>query len=111
MEKYRFSCLYLVLLLAGCQQRPHRPVSFYYWKTQFALNRYEKNVLREHAVDTLYVRYFDIDLKPVAAQPAPVSPIQLDSSITHYQVIPVIFIKNRTFDRLPMAEIPSLASN
>ena len=111
MKKYGCSFLYVVLLLAACQQRPHRPVSFYYWKTQFALNGYEKNVLREHAVDTLYVRYFDIDLKPEAVQPAPVSPIQLDSSITHYRVIPVIFIKNRTFDRLQAAEIPSLATN
>ena len=112
MKTYRWPFLFFVLLLAAClQQHPQRPVSFYYWKTQFALNGYERNLLREHAVDTLYVRYFDIDCKPEAAQPAPVSPIQLDSSITHYGVIPVIFIKNRTFDRLQTADIPSLAKN
>ncbi len=111
MKKYSWPLLYAVLLLACRQQHQQRPVSFYYWKTRFALNGFEKNVLREHAVDTLYVRYFDIDCKPEATQPAPVSPIQLDSSITHYQVIPVIFIKKRTFDRLQAADIPSLATN
>ncbi|OQP46911.1 hypothetical protein A4H97_05160 [Niastella yeongjuensis] len=112
MKKYWGPLLFFVLLLAACQQPVHkRPVSFYFWKTQFALNRFEQNVLREHAVDTLYVRYFDIDYKPEATQPTPVSPIRLDSSITHYKVVPVIFIKNRTFDRLQAADIPTLAAN
>jgi hypothetical protein len=111
MKKHWWPCWFLVLLLAACQQQHKRPISFYYWRTQFALNGYEQNVLRKEAVDTLYVRYFDIDLKPEATQPAPVSPIQLDSSINQYRVIPVIFIKNRTFDRLPIADVPSLAAN
>lgn len=110
MKKHRWLYLLLLVLLACKQQHP-KPVSFYYWKTQFSLNGYEKNVLKENAVDTLYVRYFDIDLKPKATQPAPVSPIQPDSSIKQYQVVPVIFIKNRTFERLPAAEVPALASN
>ncbi|MBO9199324.1 MULTISPECIES: hypothetical protein [Niastella] len=111
MKKYR-SLLVFVLLLAACQQqKPDRPISFYYWKTQFGLNGYEQDVLREHAVDTLYVRYFDIDFKPEATQPEPVSPIQLDSSIKRYNVVPVIFIKNRTFERLQPADINTLVVN
>lgn len=111
MKKHWWSILFFVVLLAACQQQHKRPISFYYWRTQFALNGYEQNVLREQAVDTLYVRYFDIDFKPEATQPGPVSPIQLDSSINQYRVIPVIFIKNRTFDRLSNTDVPSLAAN
>ena len=111
MKKHRWFCLFIVLLMAACRQQHQRPISFYYWRTRFALNGYEQQVLREQGVDTLYVRYFDIDFKPEAAQPAPVTPIQLDSSISHYRVIPVIFIKNRTFDRLPVKEVPLLAAN
>jgi hypothetical protein len=111
MKKHRWFNLLLIISLAACRQPHLKPVSFYFWKTQFSLNGYEKNVLRENAVDTLYVRYFDIDFKPEAAQPAPVSPIQLDSSIKQYQVVPVVFIKNRTFERLPAAGVPALANN
>lgn len=112
MKEHRWSCLlFVMMLLAACQPHHKRSVSFYYWRTRFALNEYERNVLREQAVDTLYVRYFDIDFKPEATQPAPVSPIQPDSSINHYQVIPVVFIKNRTFDRLSITNVPALATN
>jgi hypothetical protein len=97
-------------LTAACRHQ-NKPLSFYYWKTQFTLNSYEKNVLNEHTVKSLYVRYFDVDLKPDAQHPVPVSPIQLDSSIRPYNVIPVIFIRNRTFERLPTAEVPELARN
>lgn len=99
-----------MVLTAACRHQ-NKPLSFYYWKTQFKLNSYEKSVLNEQAVKSLYVRYFDVDLKPEAQHPVPVSPIQLDSSIRSYNVVPVIFIRNRTFERLPTAEVPELARN
>lgn len=108
MKKYRWSCLFLLCLLAACQQRPKRPISFYYWKTQFSLNDYERKVLQENKAQTLYVRYFDVDFKPEDDQPIPVSPIKLDTTIHNFNVIPVVFIKNRTFERLKTADIPGL---
>lgn len=110
MKKYWWPLFLLMVLTAACRHQT-KPLSFYYWKTQFTLNSYEKSVLTEHAVKSLYVRYFDVDLKPEAQHPVPVSPIQLDSSIRSYNVIPVIFIRNRTFERLPTAEVPELAKN
>jgi len=110
MKKHQWLFLLSFVLLAACQQHK-KPISFYYWKTQFALNGYEKSVLQENAADTLYVRYFDIDFKPEADQPAPVSPIQLDTSIRQFNVIPVIFIKNRTFERLKAVDVPALVQN
>ncbi|AEW02117.1 hypothetical protein A4D02_08870 [Niastella koreensis] len=109
MKKYRWSGLFLCWLLAACLQRPQRPVAFYYWKTQFSLNGYEREILQENKAQTLYVRYFDVDFKPEEDQPVPVSPVQLDTTIHHFRVIPVIFIKNRTFERLQAADIPDLA--
>lgn len=111
MKKHLWLFCFFVMMLAGCQQHNKRPISFYYWRTQFTLNGYEQNVLREQAVDTLYIRYFDLDFKPEATQPAPVSPIQLDSSLRRYQIIPVIFIKNRTFERLPATDVSALVAN
>jgi hypothetical protein len=110
MKIPRWSLLFLLVLVAACQH-PNKPLSFYYWKTQFSLNGYEKSVLKDHDVTSLYVRYFDVDFKPEDDHPSQVAPIQLDSSIRSYRVIPVIFIKNRTFERLPISEILTLASN
>lgn len=110
MIKFRWSWLILIALIAACRHQS-KPVSFYYWKTQFSLNGFEKNVLKEHAVKSLYVRYFDIDFKPEDAQPTPVSPIQPDSSIQPFRIVPVIFIKNRTFERLQSPDIAPLAKN
>src|SRR5262245_23721791 len=98
MKKY-WPLLFLLVLTAACRHQ-NKPLSFYYWKTQFSLNGYEKNVLQEHNVKSLYVRYFDVDIDPAAnGQTIPVSPIKLDSSIRQYRVIPVVFIRNRTFER------------
>jgi hypothetical protein len=110
MKKYRWSLLILIALIASCRHQS-KPVSFYYWKTKFSLNGFEKSILKEQAVKKLYVRYFDVDLKPGETQPVPVSPIQLDTSIHAYQVVPVIFIKNRTFEQLAAAAVPALAKN
>jgi len=110
MKTPRWSILFLLVLVAACRHHK-KPLSFYYWKTQFTLNGYEKSVLNDHGVKALYVRYFDVDCKPAQDQPLPISPIHLDSSIRSYRVIPVIFIKNRTFERLPTAALPVLAKN
>jgi hypothetical protein len=110
MKKYLSSLLLLPVLFAACRNHP-KPLSFYYWKTKFTLNNYEKGILKDHNVTSLYVRYFDVDCKPEDNQPLPVSPIQLDTTIRHYRIIPVIFIKNRTFERLQPAGIPALAQH
>jgi hypothetical protein len=110
MKKYSWSLVLLLALFAACRQN-NKPLSFYYWKTHFSLNEFERNTLKHHDVRSLYVRYFDVDVKPEHEQPFPVSPIQLDSSVRSYRVIPVIFIKNRTFERLPAANMTTLAKN
>lgn len=110
MKKFQWPLLISIALIAACRHQS-KPVSFYYWKTQFSLNGFEKNVLQDHAVKSLYVRYFDVDFKPEDAQPTPVSPIQTDTAIQQFRIIPVIFIKNRTFERLQTADVALLAKN
>jgi len=112
MKKYWWPLLFLLVLTAACRHQ-NKPLSFYYWKTQFTLNSYEKNVLNEHAVKSLYVRYFDVDFDFNAGEKEtiPVSPIKLDSSIRQYQVIPVVFIRNRAFEHLTIDNIPMLVKN
>lgn len=110
MKKFWWPLLFLLVLTAGCRHQ-NKPLSFYYWKTQFTLNDYERSVLKEHDVKSLYVRYFDVDINPGDGQPIPVSPIKPDSSIKSYRVIPVIFLRNRTFEHLAPDSITNLAIN
>jgi hypothetical protein len=106
----RLILLFALLPLASCRHQ-QKPLSFYYWKTQFSLGTVEKKVLQDHTVQQLYVRYFDIDFAPEAMRPEPVSPIQLNNDIKPYTIVPVIYIKNRTFEKLDTAGVRQLAQH
>lgn len=88
--------LFLVLTFISCS-KDTQPVtlSFYYWKTNFELNTYEQNVLKEEKVSKLYIRYFDVGIKN--KQPIPIAPIVFNNRIPVEHVIPVIYIKNEVF--------------
>lgn len=82
----------VLLLLTACEHT-RKPLSFYYWKTTFSLNAFEKKILQEQQVKKLYIRYFDVD------DTGPIAPIQLHDAINQFEVVPVIYIKNKTFEK------------
>lgn len=84
----------LFLLFISCGRHSDRSISFYYWKTSFHLNDYEKQTLSRNGVNTLYVRYCDVDIN------GPVAPVSFDSTADGYNIVPVVFIKNRVFEKL-----------
>lgn len=113
MQKATVTC-YLILLLffiASCRTKSSPDVSFYYWKTRFGLNHYENSVMKENNVHSLYIRYFDVDLDPESGQPKPVSTITFASSPIPKTVIPVVFIKNRVFERGDSVTVYALVKN
>ena len=75
-------------------------MSFYYWRTDYAPDSTETKALRENAVHTLYVRYFDIDWPEKDTAPSYISPIHFDTLPTGYILIPVVFIHNRVFEKM-----------
>jgi hypothetical protein len=86
--------------------------SFYYWKTKFHLSPAEKNTLQELHVRSLYVRFFDVDIDPDTQEPIPVGVIDgFDSIYENVNIIPVVFITNRTFLNPGKADISKLANN
>ena len=103
--------LVLLFAFASCRSKESPAVSFYYWKTKFALNQYENIMLTRNKVPVLYVRYFDIDLDPVNGQPKPVSVIAFDSSFIQKTIIPVVYIKNRVFEKADSSGISTLSKN
>lgn len=86
-------------------------MAFYYWKTHFAIDSLEKASLQYNQVKRLYTRYFDIDFLPADTAPHSVSPISWDTAALPAQIIPVVYIKNRVFEKLDSAGIRRLSEN
>ncbi|MGG5507827.1 hypothetical protein ACPDG9_13445 [Myroides sp. C6-3] len=76
----------------GTSSDQNPKLSFYYWKTTFALDDVERETLKNLAVSKLYVRYFDIGLKNGMA--VPITPIIFKEKVPLLEVVPVIYIKN-----------------
>jgi hypothetical protein len=99
--------LFLLVAFTGCH-RHSGSCSFYYWKTVFDPDSLEKQTLAYNQVNKLYIRYFDIDFSPTDAGPAAVTPITFQAP-PDGQVIPVIFIRNRVFEKCDLSSIDTLA--
>ena len=81
--------------MISCTENTKPIVSFYYWKTIFKLSETEKQILHENNVRKIYIRYFDIDLHPKDTSPIPLTPIRFQEMMDSFDVVPVIYIKNK----------------
>lgn len=99
-----------ILIFSSCKEKEKPALSFYYWKTQFQLNFAEKEVLEDHQIQKLYIRYFDIDIQTATLQTYPKAPIRfIDSIPAGMEIIPVIYIKNKVLENSSLPELDSLA--
>ncbi|AEV97252.1 hypothetical protein A4D02_17205 [Niastella koreensis] len=106
----------LFILLINCSHPPRRVDSaYYYWKTGDASDS-ERNFLKVQGIRKLYVRQLDVDWSDVqGAIPLNGTSIEtLNYQLVKYdsfavQMIPVVFITNKTFERISPGDIPQLA--
>lgn len=87
-------------LFSTCQNTPIREAktSFYYWKTTFQLNDFEQEALASLSTSNLYVRFFDLDWNPSLKEITPVASLVTNQAVQiPFEIIPVIFITNRSF--------------
>jgi hypothetical protein len=102
----------------SCSQKNNREVtrSYYYWRSNGEISNEEIEFLRDHKVSKLYVRLMDIDWSEVYGA-IPVStgrPDYLNFYINHddstrIDITPVVFITNKTFEKIDSSAIPLLA--
>ena len=87
--------------------------AYYYWKTNFSLNQSELDAIRQQKVNTLYIKYFDVDWDNAQQRPAPVA--KLTSSHPplppDMQIIPTVFITNNCILHLKATAAAELAKN
>ncbi len=107
----------LLMLFVGACKSPAKSgvnISFYYWKTQFQLNSFEKDLLIQNDVKRLYVRYFDINLirknDANTALPQAVISFEKQDIPQGIEIIPVVYIKNKVMENATI-NLDSLAKN
>ena len=82
--------------------------SIYYWKTTFSLSDKERKFLKEHRVERMYLRYFDVG----GGYPEPNATIRFRDTIpSDMEIIPTVFIDNDLFRQHNMSEYPEKIVN
>ena len=102
------------IVLSACSSQHSHDVDFYYWKSKCAIGETERDYFNQLESRRLFVRLFDVDIDGGVA--LPVGQIQSfgrdqlpNDSV---EVIPVVFITNRTFyDYTDDEAVGKLASN
>lgn len=118
----------LIWLLVSCSQDKSNPTlrSAYYWSTTWQMDSSKMNFIREHHIERLYVRFFDV-VKDEAGNIVPNATIQFDTpndtSSTSPQtemnspipddieVIPVVYIVNDCLRPTSLSSASSLESS
>jgi hypothetical protein len=108
MKVLRF--LFLFIFLFSCSKKENHDYTFYYWKTKLALDKTEKEILNKATTPYFYTRFFDVDKMNGKFQP--IGAITKDKSFeTDKQIVPTVFMTNRTFLKITDQEIKFLAES
>lgn len=100
--------LFFLLLLFSCTKKEKHPFTFYYWKTNLSLDKPEKDALSKANSPFLYTRFFDVD--KINGKFEPVAVISKNQNFeTEKEIVPTVFITNRSFINIQKKEIPFLA--
>jgi hypothetical protein len=113
--KVPFFFLIPFLLLTACQEKNekniHSSIAFYHWKTNFQLNNIEKNYLEQLQVQKIYLKFFDVDWDFHKESPKALASLEMNTHLeTNFEIIPTIFITNRTLVHLPKKQLLTLAN-
>ncbi len=89
--------IFCLLFLISCNNKNDQynqtVLSYYFWRTNFELDKVEKQSLIDLNITKLYLRYFDVALKD--NQAIPVQPIIFKQAIpVSTEIVPVVYIKN-----------------
>jgi hypothetical protein len=101
----------LIGCFMGCTQTVPTHPTFYHWQTAVHLDSTEQAMLQKLAVHRLYIKYFDVDWNFNKELAVPLASAKLDTASLKQveDIVPTIFITNRTFVHLPNEKIATLA--
>ncbi|MCT4638747.1 MAG: hypothetical protein N4A72_13690 [Bacteroidales bacterium] len=103
------SGLCIVLLIACSNSKTD--ISFYNWKNSAEISTDKAALLQKLNVEDLYVRFFDIDIKNKRYAFRPKSVVNIDSTVLNRDIIPCVFITNRSLYNIPGNKVATLAKD
>ena len=99
MKRFLPFVVLLAVLFSACTPKRSHGVDLYYWKSKFAIEETEKEFFSRLDSKRLFLRLFDVDYENGEA--VPIGQIQSFAKERlpreDVEVIPVVFITNRTF--------------
>ena len=103
----------LFLFLSSCtSSKKEITPAFYHWQTNFSLTQSEKDYLQDFSIKKLYVKFFDVDWNGRLQEPLPVAEVILDTTdLENIEIIPTIFITNRSLKNYPLEKMELLGKN
>ena len=107
-----FSIIFLLgfsfwLSCSSAEKEVHRAI--YHWQTQLELSKLEDDFLGKAEISKLYVRFFDVDKLTSASEILPQAEIICKDSLpNHLEIIPTIFLTNRSFREITPPALDSL---
>ncbi len=90
--------LYLIIsfFIFSCSTKEHPPVSFYYWKQSYSLEKNQKQLIKDLKSKRIYIKYFDVVLENMAKQAKPIALIDF-KTLPNQEVVPCVYIQNNVF--------------
>jgi hypothetical protein len=102
------SALLTLSTFFSCQKEKHIESAFYHWQTELNLTTSEANYLDSLKVSKLYVKFFDVDWDESRGMAVPVASVEI-GKLGNWEIIPCVFITNRTFQNIPADKIEWLS--
>lgn len=114
MKRFLAFIFLAVMAFSACTPKRSHSVDFYYWKSKYAIGETEKEYFSQLNSRRLFLRLFDVDIENDIA--VPVGRIQSFNKEQllgeDVEVVPVVFITNRTFQHYDAdEEIEKLVAN
>ncbi len=104
-----FLIITCILFVISCKRSGTTITAFYYWKTGFQLTSPQQTLLKQVGVNTIYVRFFDVQWDASRKQAYPNAVVSFNHSYEGFKIEPVIYIANKTFENIPDSLVDSLA--
>jgi len=102
---------FLLFFFQSCQQKSvDIQPAFYHWQTKLDLTSREINYLSELNVQKIYPKFFDVDWNFNQQEAVAKASLMVDSALPDIiEIVPTVFITNRTLVNVSAEKLPDLA--
>ncbi len=111
-------CIIIALIIFGCKNTSPSSNStlttthlgFYHWQTNLDVSTKETQYLDSLSINRCYVKFFDVDWDFQKQQASSHASLEVSTTLPDtIQIVPTVFITNRTFQHIPNTEIEMLS--